>query len=233
MTDPLIKSVDHYINKSGVKALVYGRSAVGKTRLVLTCQKVIMLSAEGGLRSLAGNNIATYPPITTLAELITAYNWLYDNKGAAAQFQTVYIDSLTEIAEVILNTSKDKFKDGRLAYQDAYDIVFNKAIRKFRDLPNKNVIFTAKEDYEKDNVTGIQSFMPAMPSKAMRAELPYFFDNVFRMVAFTDATTGSTYSALQCGIDQYSFAKDRSGTLDHWERPDLTAIFNKMNGQGR
>ena len=178
--------------------------------------------------SLRGHNIATYPPISTYADLVNAYNWCSDPKGSVGQFETIILDSVTEIAEVVLENEKRKTKDGRMAYGEANSIMLNYVVRRFRDIQGKNVVFLAKEDVDKDGLTGVNVYGPSMPGKVMRQELPYFFDEVFRMVSFTDATTGATQVWFQTAIDATTIAKDRSGRLSQWEQPHLANVFAKI-----
>jgi len=51
---------------------------------------------------------------------------------------------------------------------------------------------------------------------------------VFNMVVYTDPQTKEKTRGLLTSGDQKYVAKDRSGSLDLWEPPDLTHIFNKI-----
>ena len=79
---------------SGVKLLVYGQAGAGKTRLVPTLPKPILLSAESGLLSLQGEDIP-YITIGTMADLHEAYSWLTESEEAQ-QYESVALDSLSE-----------------------------------------------------------------------------------------------------------------------------------------
>jgi hypothetical protein len=68
-----------------------------------------------------------------------------------------------------------------------------------------------------------------MPGQKLGPQLPYLFDEVFHMGVASDPQ-GKKYRYLQTEADLQHDAKDRSGLLDAYEAPDLTAIFNKIRG---
>lgn len=209
----------------GVKCLVYGRAGTGKTRMCATAPAPFIFSAESGLLSLRKVNLP-YHSINTLADLIECYNWM---KGAkeARQFQTFCLDSISEIAEVVLAAELRNVKDPRQAYGALATKVFQ-IIRDFRDFAGPNIYFTAKEDFVKDDQIGGMFFSPNFPGNQIGRNAPYFFDEVFRLSLLKDQTTGQNFAALQTQPDNNVTAKDRSGALDFWEQPDLSAIFRKI-----
>lgn len=213
----------------GVKLLVYSGSGIGKTRLCSTAPYPVILSAESGLLSLRKFKIPVIQ-IVTLADLMDAYSWLANSKEAN-QFQTACIDSITEIAEVVLaNLIKTVGKnDPRKAFGELIPQMAQ-TIRAFRDLPNKHVYMAAKMDSVKDDI-GITKYGPAMPGQKLGPQLPYFFDEVFRLGVgkFTDAKgTVENYRFLQTQPDPQYDAKDRSGSLEPMEPPDLSVVFKKI-----
>ena len=104
----------------------------------------------------------------------------------------------------------------------------SKVIRAYRDLPGRNVYFTAKMD-KSESDTGARLFAPSMPGKTLTQQLPYFFDEVLALRLVTDKD-GNTIRALMCAPDTMWTAKDRSARLAAWEPADLGAIFNKIAG---
>ena len=80
----------------GVKLLVYGQAGAGKTSLIPTLPDPIVLSAEGGLLSIAGADVP-YVEISDMATLREAWSWLSESAEAKA-FQSVALDSISEIA---------------------------------------------------------------------------------------------------------------------------------------
>jgi len=214
------------LSTNGVKILVHGPSGAGKTTLISTLPSPIVLSAEGGLLSLAEHNIP-YIEIGTVADVWEVYKWLTESDDAK-QFESVALDSISEIAEVVLAAEKASSKDPRAAYGAMQDDIAG-LIRAFRDLPGRNVYFSAKVEKAQDE-QGRILYTPSMPGRKAAQALPFFFDEVLALRIERDAE-GNTHRALMCDSDGLWEAKDRSGKLDQWESPDLGAIINKISNQ--
>lgn len=211
---------------NGVKLLVYGQAGAGKTSLIPTLPNPIVLSAEGGLLSIQDAELP-YIEIATMAELQEAYKWLLESSDAA-QFESVAIDSISEIAEVVLNYEKKVNKDPRAAYGAMQEQMAD-IIRVFRDLPNKHVYMSAKLEKTQDEM-GRVLYAPSMPGNKTGQSLPYFFDEVLALRVERDAE-GGTQRALMCDSDGLWLAKDRSGKLDAWETADLGVIISKIGAK--
>lgn len=206
-----------------VKILVHGPTGSGKTRLCATTGGVpIILSAEAGLLSIRKKNI-DFIEIKTIDDLREAYMFLANDK----KYDWVCIDSISEIAEIVLADEKEKTKDPRKAYGEMADIMIG-LIRAFRDLP-KNVYVTAKQGKMKDEITGGILFGPLAPGQKIPEALPYYFDEVFAMQVWKDAE-GNEKSALQTKRDSSYEAKDRSGNLEIVEPANLGDIYKKLIG---
>jgi len=211
---------------NGIKCLVYGRAGVGKTTLCATAPNPIILSAESGLLSLRNLDIPVIE-ITTIADLQEAFSWC-EAKASSNGFQTVCLDSITEIAEKVLAHAKGQVKDPRQAYGELIEKM-NMTIKSFRDLKGLNVYMAAKEERSKDEGTGIILAGPSMPGAKLGTQLPYLFDEVFNLNIAKDGE-GNTYRYLRTQPDLQYDAKDRSGSLAEIEAPDLTHVFNKILG---
>lgn len=211
---------------NGVKVLVHGPSGIGKTRLCATAPKPIILSAESGLLSLREYKIPVME-INTVEDLIEAHQWFLTNPHAK-QFETVCLDSISEMGEKVLANAKKQVKDPRQAYGELIDKM-TATVKAFRDLDGFNVYMAAKTEGVKDEISGAVLWGPSMPGTKMGPALPYLFDEVF---AFRKNKTqqGVEYTYLQTSRDLQYEAKDRSGSLDLMEEPNLTKIFNKIRG---
>lgn len=214
------------LHANGVKCLVYGHAGSGKTSLIPTLPAPVALSAEGGLLSISGADVP-YIEIASMANLMEAYTWLTESAEAQA-FESVALDSISEIAEVVLAEELKRNKDGRAAYGEL-NTVMAQMIRAFRDLPGRNVYFTAKCEKAQDE-TGRMLYSPMMPGKSLSQNLGYFFDLVMPLRVDKDAE-GNTVRALMTDSDGLWQAKNRAaGRLDMWEAPDLGAIIRKIGG---
>jgi hypothetical protein len=211
------------LSSNGVKLLVYGAAGAGKTSLIRTLPDPIVFSAEGGLLSIQDADLP-YIEVNSMDALKEAYEWVSSSAEAAA-FQSVALDSISEVAEVVLAYELKRNKDGRAAYGEL-SAVMQELIRSFRDLPGKHVYMSAKLEKSQDEM-GKMLYNPGMPGKSLTQGLPYFFDEVLALRVEKDAE-GVTQRALMCDSDGVWLAKDRSGKLESWEAPDLGAIIGKM-----
>jgi len=164
--------------------------------------------------------------VTSMDDLREAYEWVAGSDEAKA-FASVALDSISEVAEVVLQYELKRNKDGRAAYGEL-NSTMNELIRAFRDLPGKHVYMSAKLEKSQDEM-GRMLYNPGMPGKSLTQGLPYFFDEVLALRVEKDAD-GNTQRALMCDSDGLWAAKDRSGKLDAWEAPDLGAVIAKIGG---
>jgi phage nucleotide-binding protein len=214
------------VTAHGTKILVYGQAGAGKTYLIQSLPNPVILSAEGGLLSISNSNLP-FLQIEDMKTLQEAYEWAKDS-DEAKQFESIALDSISEIAEVVLSAEKARAKDPRQAYGEMQDQM-TKIIRSFRDLPGKHVYFSAKVEKAQDEI-GRLLYYPSMPGNKTGQQLPYFFDEVLALqVGRTQE--GETQRALLTESDGQWIAKDRSGKLSIWEAPDLGAVINKIKGE--
>lgn len=223
-----VKNTQDYAS-TGVKVLVYGQAGAGKTTLCASLPTPIVLSAESGLLSLAGQDLA-YIEIKTLQDLQDAYAWARSSQEAQG-YESIALDSISEIAEVVLSAEKASNKDGRAAYGEMQDRVA-KLLRSFRDLQGRHVYFSAKAEHAKDEGDRL-IWQPGMPGNKLGQQISYFFDEVLPLRVEKDLTTGERYRVLQTQPDGKWIAKDRSGLLNpSGEEADLGAIIAKIMGGG-
>ena len=219
----LVFSSTYNSSNEGVKVLCYGRAGVGKTTLIQTAPSPLILSAEAGLLSLRNVDIPCVE-IRSIADLTDAYNFVKDSADAS-KFDTICLDSITEIGEVVLTDAKKENKDIRKAYGDLIERVTT-LVKGFRDLRGKHVYFSAQEAKSRDE-NNVVSIGPSMPGSKVGERLPFWFDEVFHLAIGTTAD-GVAYRYLRTSPDIMHEAKDRSGALDEIEEPDLGKIFDKI-----
>ena len=229
----------------GVKIIVYGRAGVGKTMLTATAPAPLLITAESGVLSMAEENIIrtfgeNQPNISydipaieikTVEDLLEAYRFVTESEEMKA-FQTVCLDSISEIGETVLQNAKKLVKDPRQAYGELIDRM-TEVIKKFRDLSGKHVYFSAKQAANKDDQSGMTLFGPDMPGRQLPQAMPYLPDELFNLnVATYQQEDGSVsnYRYLRTQPDVQYDAKDRSGALAEIEKPDLTHIIHKIMG---
>lgn len=221
-----ITSVAEAVEDNGLKILVHGLAGAGKTVLCATTgANTIILSAEAGLLSIrnAPKNIKVMK-IESIEDLDEAYEFFKDSHVC----DWIALDSITEIAEQILANEKKENKDPRAAYGMLTERMMEK-MRQFRDLPKYNVIMTSKQSRQEDD--GMVSFVPMMPGRQVGPQIPYLFDEVFALRVEQDED-GNDYRVLQTSRDAKYEAKDRSGALEMFEKPNLRKILEKIRAAG-
>ena len=209
----------------GIKLLIFGASGAGKTVMCATSKEpTLIISTEGGLLS-----IKDAPKTIQIVECATRE----DVEEVLAYLQQkklpawVCIDSISEIAEVVLAEELANTKDPRKAYGELA-VTMTSLIKSFRNL-NTNVVMTAKQERVKDDMTGAMIYGPGMPGQKLGQARPYFFDLVGALRVDND-NDGRLVRSLQTNRDGQWDAKDRSGKLDIFEKPNLAEIRNKILG---
>jgi hypothetical protein len=209
-----------------VKVLVFGDSGVGKTTLIATAPNPIIISAEAGLLSISDTEIPVIE-VNTVDDFDEAYEMVTSEDFS--EYETICVDSATEIAEVVLADGKRNNKDGRAAYGHMNDRVLE-LLKKFRDINDKHVYITCKMARIEDVNSGIAKYKGMMPGKTLVQNLPYLFDEILCLQIAED-DDGESFRYLQTQPSITHDAKDRSGKLDDPEKPDLTHIFEKIVGK--
>ena len=229
-----------------LKAIVYGPSGNGKTTLLASSgEPGFIISAEAGLLSLKKakeiyGDWVVLPDFVDLAKdddgnqvpenqrifgLEKAYKYLL-TKEAQEKYKWVFLDSLTEISQLLVSALKEKYPEKKNAMNlwGDYADEMRSIIKKFRDLPGYNVVITALSKEAKDDEGQILT-LPDVAGKISN-QIPAYFDLVlFYHKAKSD--DGYIRKLLTDSTDTIR-AKDRSGALDRLENPSLREIASKI-----
>ncbi|NYT81407.1 ATP-binding protein [Alcaligenaceae bacterium] len=220
-----LKSTREAARTNGLKVLVYGGAGAGKTTLCKTMPgNPIIISAEGGLLSLRDVDLPVIE-VSKIEDVHEAYNYLM-NDADGKKFDWIALDSISEIAEVVLSYEKKNSKDARAAYGNLSEQMTD-LLRAFRDLPGRNVYMSCKMERVKDEHTGAMLYSPSLPGAKLAQGIPYLFDEVLCLRAEKDPE-GKLVRYLQTQPDFNYIAKDRSGALDAFELPNLADIAAKV-----
>lgn len=218
-----LRDTSQFSIQNGIKIVTYGRAGVGKTVLCSTCPNPVIFSAESGLLSLQGFRLPYYE-IRNIGDLKDAYQWAR-NSVEARQFASICLDSVSDIAETILESHKKGKKDPRQAYGEYNDDLL-RTLKEFRDLQGKHVYMSAKQERFK-TPEGLVLNGPALPGQRMGQALPYIPDLLFQM----DRDPVQGYRYLRTQPDFANDAKDRSGCLEVIEEPHIGKIIAKIEAR--
>ncbi len=205
-----------------INLLIYGESGVGKTSLIKTLPKPFIINVEGGLLSIRDVELdhTDAKSFNELWEDCNSIKKALDN--GKFPYKSLVLDSISEMAEMVLAEEKRINKDGRQAYGNTNDKM-SAIIRRFRDLPI-TVYFIAKSEKVQDE--NVLVYQPSMPGQKLTKDLAYMFDEVYAMV-INKEEDGSISRWLLTENNGKYVAKSRLGVLNTWEEPNLNNILNK------
>lgn len=213
------------LQKSGVSAIVYGESGIGKTHFCGTLPgKTLIIAAEAnGIKTLARSenadniDVINLPaPEKSIAETSKKFDKFFDELIMnELPFDNIVLDSATELANQLMISKTDLSKNGGVPAQHTYLEVqwaMRRYLRILRDLAvlcNKNVIVTALESelILSQNADAANSKThPALTGKKLSPEAEGLFD----IVGHVEKTSNGTRFIRLEGNDTF-VAKDRFG----------------------
>lgn len=230
-----LKPASQLAKRYGVKSIIYGAPGSGKTPLVNTAPRPVLLVTEPGMLSMRTSTIPAFEAYT--AALITEFFEWFMKSREASNFDTLAIDSISNIAEIILAEELGKVKHGMKAYGN----MSGRTMKIANDLyymPQKHIVMIAKQGtYENGRQTILQdgnvTYEPVMqkrpffPGKDLNVKMPHLFDNVLHLSEVSIPGQPKPVRALRTKEIPEVFARDRLGNLGEVEPPDLSALFNK------
>lgn len=95
-----LKPASQLARRYGVKSVVFGSPGSGKTPLINTAPRPVLLVTEPGMLSMRGSNVPAWEAYSPA--LITEFFEWFMKSREAANFDTLGIDSISNIAEIIL-----------------------------------------------------------------------------------------------------------------------------------
>lgn len=219
----------------GVKMIGYGPPGSGKTPAVKTAPRPVIGVCEPGMMTMRDSNLPAFA-MTTPAAIKEFFDWTF-NSRECDQFDTICIDSVSEMAELVLAEEMRMNKDPRRSYGRMSERCMEWLNGLFF-MKNKHVYLIAKQSYHEEIVSSIVNGVPSIEN-IKRAE-PYFpgqdlpmkVSHRYDLIAQCNKGTipgvpGGPHSYFRCTPSQTIHARDRSGKLAEYEPLDLSALFKK------
>lgn len=217
-----LKEAREFAQNYGVKAVVHGGPGTGKTPLINSAPRPVLLAAEPGLLSMRNSRVPT-KLAPTWAEIKDFFDWVFKS-NEAKQFDTVGIDSASQICEIHLRDNPGKAAHGLPRYgkmaEDCGDI-----FHKLYYLQQKHVYMICKQELEQTDAGG-GKLRPYFPGKDLNTKVPHLYDEILHLGVFAVPGHGQV-KAFQCHSSFDSQCRDRTGNLSQFEPPDLSALFAK------
>lgn len=212
----------------GVKMVLYGGPGAGKTPLINTAPSPVFLAIEPGLLSMRGSTVPTYKAYEhkdgVAAGVKEFFEWFHSS-NEVNKFQTLAVDSISEMAEAILRAKMKVLKNKLQAYGEmSFDVM--DILTKLYYTRNKHIVLIAKQHEDPET----RRKRPSLPGQDLHTKVPHFFDEILHYAKLPAGTIPGVMNEVKAIRTRETFdimARDRSGRLDEFEQPDLSLIFNK------
>jgi hypothetical protein len=209
-----------YAQQYGVKAIAYGPAGSGKTPLINTAPRPVICMCEPGFLSMRDSNVPTFEAFT-VKKIVEFFDWI--ESSDCRNFDTICIDSGSELADIVLKESIAKNRHGLKAYGDMAEFVTDK-LKRLYHLREKHVYITCKLGATKDD-TAMQR--PYFPGQELNVTLPHLYDAVLYIGKEIVPNHGQQNVIRTAGTYNI-IARDRSGKLAEVEPMHLGALFHKI-----
>lgn len=216
-----LKPASTYANMSGVKAIVFGPPGSGKTPVFNSAPRPLLLACEPGLLSMRGSQVPTFQAHTSEA-IDEFFKWFW-NSSEVKNFDTIGVDSVSQMCDIFLQKANKKNKHGLAAYGDMADDTME-ILRPLFFMKEKHCYLISKQTVIRDN--GIDVKYPYFPGKQLPTEVPHLFDMILHLGIHNVPSMGQVQS-FQCRQSIDTLARDRSGKLNEFEPPDFGQIVRK------
>lgn len=219
-----LKPVSKLAETTGVKMLAFGAPGSGKTPLAITAPSPVILACEAGMLSLRGcDNVPAYKADTS-AKIDDFLKWWFESKEAE-QFETLAIDSISHMANIILEHEKAQTKHGQAAYGAMAERVYKWAEKIFAQ-PHRHAYLICQQGTVDEG--GVQKRRPVLPGQDLNTRIPHLFDLIAHVGPAVVPGQPRPVIALRCQAGFDVLARDRSGKLSEYEPPNLAQLFEKM-----
>ena len=226
--DKRIVAANQLAGQYGIKTVITGPPGSGKTPLMGTAPRAIVLALEPGYRSVRNQNFPCWNAINDLKSAEDFFAWLFGS-NEAKQFDTVGFDSWSQLCDLVLNKFKAKNSHGLKAYGEMADQIYGWAEKLFY-LQQKHVVMLCKQETVYMPGPGpdpIQFSRPYFPGKNLIIQIPHLYDEFWALDEFIVPGVNGKVSALLTKKRNDRMVRSRSGNLNEYEPPNLTDIFAK------
>jgi len=229
-----LKPAGQLVQRYGVKALIYGQPGSGKTPMLNTLPRPVLLATEPGLLSMRDSLIPTWEAYTP-EKIEEFFAWFFQS-AEVKNFDSLAIDSGSQLAEIRLTRELKRNKDGRKAYGELSRSCMEDFSKLFF-MPQKHIFMNCKmqrAEVGKNVVVEGGQFsvemsyqnQPYFPGQDLNIKVPHLYDEILFVGEATIPGLGKKVAIRTKGTDEI-MARDRSGRLAELEPPDLGLLIQK------
>lgn len=217
-----LRPAGSFAQQYGVKMIGYGPAGIGKTPLVNTAPNPVLVACEPGLLSMRTSQVPTWiaPNPAAISEF---FQW-FTQSSESQCFDTICIDSISQMAEIILEHELARNKDGRKAYGEMSRTMMG-YLNLMYHMPQKHTYLIGKLGIVEEGGQRVKA--PFFPGQDLNTKVVHLYD----LIGYIDLARppGATkpVPAICTETSNMMRARDRSGKLDPYEPPHLGNLFNK------
>jgi hypothetical protein len=212
-----LKAAGEFSRRYGAKAIVYGPPGSRKTPLINTCPRPLMLACEPGMLSMRGSTVPTFQAHTGAA-IEEFFKW-FNISNERKNFDTLAIDSVSQMADIYLQEAQKTNSHGKAAYGDMAKKVMSH-LRPLFFTENIHTYLIAKEG-TKDGMR-----WPYFPGQQLLTEVPHMYDFILYL-GIQNVPGMGNISAFRCNQTLDVLARNRTGNLNDYEEPHFGKLIQK------
>lgn len=223
-----LKPASEFAQNYGIKAIVYGPAGVGKTPILSTAPRPLLLATEPGLLSMRTSNVPTYEAYDNKS-IGDFFSWFF-NSTETKNFDTLGIDSASQIADIYLNaalsgkSSSGNKKHGLAAYGEMADNTMEH-LRTLFYTKYKHTYVICKEEIADVDYQSLRR--PYFLGKVLPVAVPHLYDFILRLAKTNVPDMVGEQLAFQCNGTMNIMARNRTGNLNNFEEPHFGRLVSK------
>ena len=216
-----LKPAGSLAQRFGVKSVIFGPPGTGKTPLVNTAPRPVLLACEPGLLSMRGSQVPTFDAYTS-ARINEFWSWFFTSTETK-NYDTIAVDSVSHMCQVYLDDALKRIKHGMQAYGDMATKVMG-ILNQLYFMERKHTYLICKQEFI--NIDGFNVRRPYFPGKQLPVDVPHMFDEILHLCKAPIPGVGEQL-AFRCQGSIDTIARDRTGRLDEFEPPNFSLIVKK------
>ena len=217
-----LKPANDFAQNFGCKCLIFGPAGTGKTPLLNTAPRPLLLATEPGLLSMRGSNIPTYEAYTP-AKIDEFFKWFF-NSNETKNFDTLGIDSASQIADIYLIDAQKNNKHGLKAYGEMAESTMEH-LRTLYYTRYKHTYVVCKEEIK--DLDGQSMRRPYFPGQVLPISVPHLYDFILRLAKTNVPGVQGETLAFQCQGSYNVLSRNRTGNLSQYEPPNFSQLVEK------